>query len=262
MSCLPLRQLFSFARARFSMRDTYERDMPSFLPTSRCGMAMPFAKPYRISITIRSRSSKMLCAALRTARHAELLIAVSATGFSALAITSASVISLPSLSVPSGSSKETSLFFLFRTNGHKYLVFNASCCKGGQCPTLVCVKASDCFYESDSPDGDKIIRITAACRVLFAICATSRRLCSMSLSRASSSPAASFFNSACSSSGVKAGGKLLFVVTMPTNTNIFLNICAMNSNIASVPFRIFRVYRQHCLRAFAISTSITSSPIF
>lgn len=71
-----------------------------------------------------------------------------------------------------------------------------------------------------------------------------------------------FFNSACSSSGVKAGGKLLFVVTMPTNTNIFLNICAMNSNIASVPFRIFRVYRQHCLRAFAISTSITSSPIF
>lgn len=113
MSCLPLRQLFSFARARFSMRDTYERDMPSFLPTSRCGMAMPFAKPYRISITIRSRSSKMLCAALRTARHAELLIAVSATGFSALAITSASVISLPSLSVPSGSSKETSLFFSF-----------------------------------------------------------------------------------------------------------------------------------------------------
>ena len=59
------------------------------------------------------------------------------------------------------------IFFLFRTNGHKYLVFNASCCKGGQCPTLVCVKASDCFYESDSPDGYKIIRITAACRVLF-----------------------------------------------------------------------------------------------
>lgn len=44
----------------------------------------------------------------------------------------------------------------------------------------------------------------------FAICATSRRLCSMSLSRASSSPAASFFNSACSSSGVKAGGKAAF----------------------------------------------------
>ena len=205
----------------------------------------------------------MLCAALRTARHAELLIAVSATGFSALAITSASVISLPSLSVPSGSSKETSLFFFFSARTDISISFSMHlAAKADSVRPLFASKLPTAFM---SPIVPMEIRSSASRpRVVyfFAICATSRRLCSMSLSRASSSPAASFFNSACSSSGVKAGGKLLFVVTMPTNTNIFLNICAMNSNIASVPFRIFRVYRQHCLRAFAISTSITSSPIF